>query len=155
MKRLKYFPCLLPLLIGLSALGATNYQSSVTLAWEPSPSVGVVGYNIYYGIASSLYTNKTAVGNVTNATVTKLKQATTYYFSATATDGNLESDFSNEVSYTVPGVLPPANLVPIAILVEQSTNMINWTSMTNFTLTYVGTTNNIRYYRARMAIGGQ
>src|SRR5712671_1390866 len=46
--------------------------SSVTLAWDPSPSGGVAGYNVYYGPASGTYTNMVTAGNATNATVSGL-----------------------------------------------------------------------------------
>lgn len=78
-------------------------DASVTLAWDASPSPEVTGYRIYYGVGSRSYTNVVTVGNVLTATVTGLKPGVTYYFAATAFEGSgLESDFSNEVSYTVP-----------------------------------------------------
>lgn len=81
-------------------------SNSVTLAWDPSPSP-VVGYEIYRGPAPGGYTNATDVGNVTNVTLTGLKWGATYYFAATAHDGVSESDFSNEIKYTVPNVPQP------------------------------------------------
>lgn len=76
---------------------------NVSLAWDASPDASVTGYRIYYGVASASYTNSATVGNVTNATVTGLVEGATYFFAATAFDGaGLESDFSNETSYTVP-----------------------------------------------------
>jgi hypothetical protein len=63
----------------------------------------VTGYNVYYGVASRVYTNKVTLGNVTNATIAGLQEGVTYYFAATAFNAvGLESDFSEEVSYTVP-----------------------------------------------------
>ena len=76
---------------------------SVTLAWDASPDASVTGYRIYYGAASLSYTNSTTVGNVTNATLTGLVAGTTYFFAATALNStNVESDFSNETTFTVP-----------------------------------------------------
>jgi len=87
--------------IWLTALAAS--AATVTLAWDASPDASVTGYRIYYGPASGSYTNSTTVGNVTNATLTSLKAGAIYYFAATAYDGSgLESDFSNETSYTPP-----------------------------------------------------
>jgi len=83
----------------------------VTLAWDPSPDASVVGYKIYLGPTSAGYTNSVTFGNVTNAVISNLVASTTYYFAATAYDGvGLESDFSNETSYTVP--TPPTNTPP-------------------------------------------
>ncbi|HHY84619.1 MAG TPA: tandem-95 repeat protein [Verrucomicrobia bacterium] len=91
---------------GLSASAA-----SVTLAWDPSPDPSVVGYFVYYGDASRSYTTKIDVGNVTSVTVTGLVEGVAYYFAATAYNVlGIESDFSEEVVYTVPGV--PGNQFP-------------------------------------------
>jgi hypothetical protein len=76
---------------------------SVTLAWNPSISTNVAGYKIYYGLACSVYCNTISVGNSTNVTVTGLVEGATYYFAATAVDAlGIESQFSNETSYSVP-----------------------------------------------------
>ena len=79
--------------------------SSVKLAWNPSISTNVVGYNVYYGLASGVYSSTITVAGstATNATVTGLVQGTTYYFAATAVDAlGDENPFSNEASYSVP-----------------------------------------------------
>jgi Fibronectin type III domain len=82
--------------------------ASVTLAWGPSTDTNVVGYNVYYGTASSTYTNKLSVGDTTSATITGLIPGTTYYFAATAYNASgVESPFSNQASYAVPTLLAP------------------------------------------------
>ena len=78
---------------------------SVTLAWNPSISTNVVGYNIYYGPASGVYTNSISVAGATatNATITGLAQGALYYFAATASDAlGDQSPYSNEATYLVP-----------------------------------------------------
>jgi hypothetical protein len=78
---------------------------SVTLAWNPSISTNVAGYKIYYGLACGVYNNTISVAGstATNVTVTGLVEGTTYYFAATAVDTlGIESQFSNETSYSVP-----------------------------------------------------
>ncbi len=83
----------------LSSLGL----QSVSLAWDPSTNSEVTSYNVYIGAASGAYTNRVSVGAVTNAAVAGLVEGTTYFFVATATDASgLESDPSNEISYSVP-----------------------------------------------------
>ena len=87
------------LLVSLSA----RATQSVTLGWEASADPSVVGYNIYYGTVSHVYTNKVSVGNATTVTISGLTEGTTYYFAATTYDAlNQESDFSDEIAYTVP-----------------------------------------------------
>lgn len=100
------------LLLGLlrssvPALSVTLPGSSVALAWDGSPSPEVTGYHVYFGAASGNYTNSVAVGNVTSNTVPGLATGVTYFFAVIAYDANgLESTFSNEIAYTVPGALP-------------------------------------------------
>ena len=83
--------------------------SSVTLAWDPSTGTNIAGYKLYYGASSGAYTNTLTVGAATGAVISNLISGATYYFAATAYDtNNLESDFSNEVSYTNVVLAPPA-----------------------------------------------
>jgi len=82
----------------LSATLPTHYN--LTLVWNPSPSPGVIGGNLYYGTVSGNYTNVIPVGNVTTATILGLSSGVIYYFAITAVDtAGEESDFSNEISY--------------------------------------------------------
>jgi hypothetical protein len=93
---------LLNAVAGLSGAAARD----LTLSWNPSADPTVKGYHLYYGTSSGHYTNQITVGNVTTATVSNLAAGVTYYFSATAFDSaGTESDFSNETSFIVPGVL--------------------------------------------------
>jgi hypothetical protein len=96
-------------------LGVTLPVSySVTLAWNPSISTNVVGYNVYYGLANGVYSSVKSVTG-TNATITGLAAGTTYYFAATAVDAlGVESPFSNETSYTT-GV-PTVRLRPVRVV---------------------------------------
>jgi hypothetical protein len=82
-------------------LGVTLPVSySVTLAWNPSISTNVVGYNVYCGLASGVYNSVESVTG-TNTTITGLAAETTHYFAATAVDAlGVERQFSNETGYT-------------------------------------------------------
>jgi len=85
-----------------SAAGAAPLNN-VKLTWNRSTSSDVVGYRIYYGIASGSYTNSIVVGNVTNYTLSNLVNGVTYFFASKAyTAGNIESPYSNEALF-VPG----------------------------------------------------
>ena len=78
-------------------------SSHVTLAWDPSPDPSVVGYQIYYGEQSGVYPHFLETGSETTATIGGLCPGITYYFAATALNASgLQSDFSNEASYTIP-----------------------------------------------------
>ena len=88
---------------------------SLTLAWNPSLSPTVAGYNIYYGPASGSYTNMVTVGNVTNGVLSGLVTGQTYYIAATSYDnsGN-QSPFSEEISNTIPFMTPVITTLPVA-----------------------------------------
>ncbi|MGB7746176.1 MAG: fibronectin type III domain-containing protein [Verrucomicrobiia bacterium] len=76
---------------------------TVTLAWRPSTDPTVVGYDIFQGTNSGVYTRTLDAGDATNITISGLVAGTTYYFAATTVDGTgMISPFSNEVSYKVP-----------------------------------------------------
>ncbi len=94
-------------------------DQSVTLAWDPNPEPDVSGYLVYFGNASRDYPWHTNVGNVTTATVYGLQEGLTYYFAITATNtAGLESDYSNEVTNSIPSDL--TNSVPqISPLTDQ------------------------------------
>ncbi len=103
--RFKHFglPAILVLLLsGFTARSATR----ASLFWGANPDPSVVGYNIYYGGASGVYTNMVSIGNATNAIISGLAEGQTYYFAVTDYDSfGDESPFSNEITYLVPGIL--------------------------------------------------
>lgn len=80
------------------------FSDSVTLTWNPSADSNVVtSYQVHYGFLSQDYTQITNFGNNLTGTVDNLFPGSTYYFAATAIGTNsFESDFSNEINYTVP-----------------------------------------------------
>ncbi len=104
--------------------------SSVTLAWDPNPEPDIAGYILHYGTSSGSYSNSVNVGNVTTNTVAGLAVNVTYFFAVTAYNASgLESDFSNEVSYTV-------DLVPPTVSIKSP---LAGARLTNGTVTLQGT----------------
>jgi hypothetical protein len=107
-------------LFGLLAIlpFSSALAGQITLAWDPSPETNVVAYRIYYGVATGTYTNTVQVGKVTTATVSNLVAGIPYFFAATAVDDvGLESEFSAEVSGTIPLPNQPPTLNPLTDLV--------------------------------------
>jgi hypothetical protein len=77
---------------------------SVSLTWSPSHSSNIIGYRLYYGTTSKVYTQKVSVGNTTATSVSNLTDGKTYFFAVSAyTTTSAESVLSNEVSYKAPG----------------------------------------------------
>lgn len=87
----------------------TNSTGTVSLAWDASVGTNVIaGYNIYWGPSSLTYTSSISAGTNLTITITNLARGSAYYFAATAVDNNnYESDFSTEVSTTIPVPPPP------------------------------------------------
>jgi hypothetical protein len=134
-------------LIVLTALFAVlpvKGAQTVNLSWNSSTDTNVVGYTIYYGGTSGLYTNQISVGSVTNASVSGLTDGTIYYFAATSRDAaGDQSIYSNETVYSVPSVatlsmksmnvqgvaliaITAAGTVPSQWAVESSPDLKTW-----------------------------
>lgn len=92
-----------PALLLLSALLATSGE--VTLAWDPVDTA--TGYKVYWGVDSRTYPNVRDVGPATQATIGGLYSTITYFFAVTAYNDFGESDFSSELSVTIPPLPPP------------------------------------------------
>jgi hypothetical protein len=79
------------------------HAASVDLEWDPNTEPELAGYKIYWGTTNGNFTSSKDAGKNTTSTITGLNEGTTYYFAATAYDGDgNESDYSNQISYTVP-----------------------------------------------------
>ena len=89
------------------------YAGSITLVWERSKDLDILGYKVYYGTSSRVYGSPIDVGNTTKVTIPNLKNGWTYYFSVTAYNNEgRESRFSNEIS----GLPRPTALQHVFIL---------------------------------------
>jgi len=79
---------------------------NASVSWDPSTDPAVVGYTVYYGGGTGLYTNTVGAGASTSAVVSNLTEGAAYFFAAVSYDSfGIESDFSTEVAYTVPAKL--------------------------------------------------
>lgn len=114
-----------------AALAAPIQTKSVTLAWTPSPSDGITSYRVYQGGKSGIYTNSYPSASTTYG-VDGLKPRATYFFAVTAINSlDVQSTYSNEVSYRVPGGR-------VKLTTEQSPGLVNpqWSAIaTNFSET--------------------
>lgn len=84
----------------------------VTLEWDANPEPNVAGYIVYFGTSSRSYFFSTNIVGRTSCYFTNsiFTPGTTYYFAVTAYDQlGLESEFSQEVSFTLPR---PTNTPP-------------------------------------------
>jgi PKD repeat protein len=106
LRRILWAPIAIGLLLWLCPVAAT--AKSLSLAWDPNTEEDLAGYKLYIGTSSQTFSQIVDVGHVTAFTVTNLLEGETYFSTVTAYDIYMnESDFSNEVSTTIPVTAPP------------------------------------------------
>jgi hypothetical protein len=97
--------------IGATAVTATQ---SVTVTWDANSEPDVVGYRLFYGRESHLYTTQVDVPGPM-AVASNLTEGETYYFAAVAYNNDgLQSELSAEISYEVSGGPPGPSPTPSA-----------------------------------------
>ncbi len=106
---------ILLLVLAIGSLASSAQAQSVSLAWDRAAShTNLSAFILKWGVTSGSYTGQVSVAtNLTTTTVNNLVPGVTYFFAVTARNvAGLESDPSNEISYTIPG--GGANAVPVA-----------------------------------------
>ncbi len=74
----------------------------VDLKWDSSNEPELVGYNIYYGKTSGMYTRRRTIGRMNQYRLDGLNNGEAYYFAITAYDSqSRESDYSDEVAIII------------------------------------------------------
>jgi hypothetical protein len=127
--------------------GGSSNGATLRIGWDPSISPDVVGYRFYLGTSSRNYSATNNIGNVTTHSITNLERGRTYYFAVTSiSSSNLESDYSEEISWRVPELNRPSLTTSFAgssltlsgraeasklYIVQQSTNLVEWETLTN------------------------
>jgi hypothetical protein len=97
------------LIFGVVAFGLSLRLAAqtVTLAWDPNPDPAIVGYRVYGGTSSGVYSQYINVGKVNAVSLSPLQAGKCYFFAITDYDATgRESARSNEVSYLVPVASP-------------------------------------------------
>jgi List-Bact-rpt repeat protein/fibronectin type III domain protein len=96
----------------VASLSSGKAAQSATLAWDRNSEPNIAKYKLYYGTQSGSPSQSLDAGSVTSATVPNLNDGTTYFFRVTAINtAGLESQPSNEVSYTAPN--PAAHVLTV------------------------------------------
>lgn len=138
-------------MVALDAPTSTGH--SVGLAWDAATDPTVVGYHVYWGQASRVYTNMVDVGMSTSLTVSNLTVGDVYYFAATTYNAaGLESQFSQEIAWMV-GAQVLTNAVQAFGQVLSSTNPNGpWTVLASFPAVTVTNPPGAMYFRTAMSI---
>ena len=101
---------------------------------SPSPGIPIAlpdlaGYKIYYGTTSGTYQGNIDVGNVNAYALNDLTIGATYYAAATAyTASGLESNYSNEVMFTVSSCTYTISLSSASFAASGGTGSVNITT---------------------------
>jgi hypothetical protein len=160
---------------GLSS--ALHQAQGITLFWDRAAShTNLSAYVVKYGVTGGSYTGQVSVAaSQTSATVNNLTPGLTYYFVVMAKDtSNVESDPSNQISYTVPAVntgtvrvrVTPSRQVVLTVTgqpghtleIQATQNFTTWTVINTVTLGASGSMDVIdanaasfprRFYRVR------
>ena len=109
-----------------------SQTNALNLVWNPSPSPGVVGYAVYWGLSDDSCTNRIALRNVTSVTLAGFRRRGTYSLAVAAYDASgEESPWSNSIQYSRPPfvmpVLPPntaTNLLQLQHMNLTGTNSV-------------------------------
>jgi hypothetical protein len=141
-------PILTTLILGWALIGPAQ---RVKLAWDASPSPGVVGSRIHFGTNAGNYSFVTNVGLVRTQTVV-LPHTGRWFFAATAVDANgMESHFSNQVQWEAKPVAPVVHdetWVRLMPVIERSTNLVTWWSIAG-EATWIHATNTMEFFATR------
>ncbi len=87
----------------LAAYPLQVYAATVRISWNPNTEPTVEGYMVYYGTESKSYMQPPLkVKNSTTIEIGDLDEGMTYYFAVTAYNDLGESEYSEEVSVTIP-----------------------------------------------------
>ncbi|HXJ58925.1 MAG TPA: fibronectin type III domain-containing protein [Verrucomicrobiae bacterium] len=128
------------LIVAIVFPGLFLRAAEVKVAWGASASSNVTNYTLKYGTSSGSYPTTRNVGNTLTATASNLQTGVRYYFVVTSRNSSgVESDPSNELSYTPGSTPPPATnqpptLNPIAnvtILEDGGLQTINLTGISS------------------------
>jgi len=141
-------PILTTLILGWALIAPAQ---RVKLAWDASPSPGVVGYRIHFGTNVGNYSFVTNVGLVQTQTVV-VPHTGRWFFAATAADTNgMESPFSNQVQWEAKPIAPVVQSetwVRLTPVIERSTNLVNWRSVEG-EATWIPATNAMEFFATR------
>src|SRR5574341_203682 len=104
------------------------FAADAILSWSPNTETNLAGYRVYYGTSSRSYPNVIDVGLVTTYTVTGLGSGT-YFLALTAYNtAGAESEFSSEVSKTIPDTQPPVISAVTVGSITSAQATVSWTT---------------------------
>jgi hypothetical protein len=86
----------------LAMVHAQALAATVRMSWNANNDSSLLGYKVYYGHYPHVYSTVLSPIYSTSVDIGDLKAGSTYYMAVTAYNADGESDFSDEVSVTIP-----------------------------------------------------
>jgi CxxC motif-containing protein (DUF1111 family) len=83
----------------------SGVANAIALTWDPSPTGGITGYRIVYGLSSGNLDQSISVGNVNSATIGGLLPGQTYFLSIIALTAGGESPVGDTIVSAQPDAL--------------------------------------------------
>ena len=120
------------------------------LTWDASVDTNTAGVYLYQGSSSRIYTNRVDCGASNRVTV-EIPEVGTNFFAATAYNIlGVESDYSDEISYSLPVPPPgPSNVILIlSVPMEFSTNLKDWIRTNAVVGIFTNPSGPMRFWRA-------
>lgn len=90
------------MVVVMAMVYAPVFAAGVRMSWNPNQESNLLGYNVYYGTVSHVYSSSINAGTSTAVEIGDLQPGQTYYMAVTAYNAGGESEFSDEVSITMP-----------------------------------------------------
>lgn len=90
------------IMIASALLPAQAWAAVAEISWDTNTDPELSGYKVHYGTASGSYQNVVDAGTATTLEIDGLNPGQTYYFAVTACFNSYETEYSDEVSISVP-----------------------------------------------------
>lgn len=127
--------------IALIFLALPVYGQGILVSWDANSEEDLMGYKVYFGHSTGVYSIPIDVGNVTSYQIPNVPEAVPYFVVVTAYDvaGN-ESGFSQEAFIETPDIVPATPGAP-TVTVGTKSLVLNWASISGAVgyKVYVGT----------------
>jgi hypothetical protein len=89
-------------IIAIAFLNSQVWAAVAELSWDANTAPELTGYRVHYGTTSGSYQNVVDAGTATTLEIDGLKPGQTYYFAVPAWFNSYETEYSDEVSISVP-----------------------------------------------------
>lgn len=89
-------------IMALMFLPTQAWAAVAEISWDANTDPELSSYKVHYGTASGSYQNVVDAGKSTTIELDGLKPGKTYYFAVTACFNAYETEYSDEVSISVP-----------------------------------------------------